>query len=118
MRTCELCSKTSRMGGTRKLLRGHYNPTNWTRKYPNLQRTRIPAGGFMGIEAGTRVLVCSNCIRNFSKPARMAKKVEVKKAAKAKAEAAKAAAAANAKPEAKKEKKAAPKKKEAKKSAK
>ena len=32
------------MAGTRKLLRGHYNPTNWTRKYPNLQKTLLPNG--------------------------------------------------------------------------
>lgn len=80
------------MVGTRKLLRGHYNPTNWTRKYPNLQYAVTPGG--------ERVLACTKCIKTFGKAARMAKRKE-KKIADA---AAKAAAPA---PEVKKE---APKK--------
>ncbi len=44
------------MGGKRKLLRGHYNPVKWERKYPNLQFVRIP--GRTG-----RVLVCTSCIK-------------------------------------------------------
>ncbi len=47
------------MGGTRTLLRGHYNPTNWTRKYPNLQKTRNAEGA--------RLLACTKCIRTMSK---------------------------------------------------
>ena len=99
MRHCELCGKTSRMVGTRILLRGHYNPTNWTRKYPNLQRTTTPAG--------ERVLACTNCIKTWSKKTRMAKN----KAARATASAAKIAARAaeaakpKAEPKAKKVKK-------------
>ena len=62
MRQCEICKKGSIMAGTRILLRGHYNPTNWTRKHPNLQKTKRPDG--------TRVLACTACIRT------MAKKVE------------------------------------------
>ncbi|PIT93099.1 MAG: hypothetical protein COU06_01705 [Candidatus Harrisonbacteria bacterium CG10_big_fil_rev_8_21_14_0_10_38_8] len=64
MRKCEICEKTSKMGGTRKLLRGHYNPTNWTRKYPNLQKTTTPKG--------EKVLACTKCIKTFSKDARLA----------------------------------------------
>lgn len=73
------------MVGTRKLLRGHYNPTNWSRKYPNLQKTLTPAG--------ETVLACTQCIRTFSKDARMAAnkekraKLAVQKAAEAKARA-------------------------------
>lgn len=63
MRHCELCEKTSKMVGTRILLRGHYNPTNWSRKYPNLQKTITPKG--------ERVLACTTCIRTFTKEARM-----------------------------------------------
>ncbi len=44
------------MGGKRKLLRGHYNPVQWERKYPNLQWSKIP--GKTG-----RVLVCATCIK-------------------------------------------------------
>ncbi|MDP3901935.1 MAG: hypothetical protein Q8Q37_03155 [bacterium] len=47
------------MAGTRKLLRGHYNPTNWSRKYPNLQKTKLPNG--------KRVLVCTTCLRTLAK---------------------------------------------------
>ncbi len=60
------------MAGTRVLLRGHYNPTNWTRKYPNLQKTRLASG--------VRALVCTQCLKglhkttaNPSKPAAAAK---------------------------------------------
>ncbi|OGY64563.1 MAG: hypothetical protein A3B92_00305 [Candidatus Harrisonbacteria bacterium RIFCSPHIGHO2_02_FULL_42_16] len=42
MRQCKLCGKSYLMGGTRKLLRGHYNPTNYSRKQPNLQWTSVP----------------------------------------------------------------------------
>lgn len=55
------------MGGARRLLRGHYNPVNWSRKYPNLQYARVE---------GKRALVCTNCLRTLSK-----KPVERKKAA-------------------------------------
>jgi hypothetical protein len=47
------------MGGERKLLRGHYNPVNWTRKYPNLQWGKID---------GKRALLCTNCMRTLHKP--------------------------------------------------
>jgi hypothetical protein len=105
MRHCELCGKTSRMVGTRILLRGHYNPTNWSRKYPNLQRTTTPAG--------ERVLACTNCIKTFSKKTRMAKNKTAREAAaalKTAAKAAKAAEAAKQKPEPKAKKEKAPKK--------
>ncbi|HVN26147.1 MAG TPA: hypothetical protein VMT99_00640 [Candidatus Paceibacterota bacterium] len=49
------------MQGERRLLRGHYNPVNWSRKYPNLQYARID---------GKRVLVCTQCLRTINKPAR------------------------------------------------
>ncbi len=54
-----MCGKGSRMGGTRVLLRGHYNPTNKTRKYPNLQQARNTEG--------KRVLACTSCIRTMAK---------------------------------------------------
>lgn len=47
------------MVGTRVLLRGHYNPTNWTRKYPNLQKHLLPSG-----KSG---LMCVQCIKTKSK---------------------------------------------------
>ncbi len=74
MRKCALCEKTSRMGGARKLLRGHYNPVNWSRKYPNLQYAQIE---------GKRMLVCTGCIRTLNKAPRkrVAKKDSVAAAA-------------------------------------
>ncbi len=41
MKQCEVCERGSQMGGVRRLLRGHYNPTNYVRKYPNLQKVRL-----------------------------------------------------------------------------
>jgi ssDNA-binding Zn-finger/Zn-ribbon topoisomerase 1 len=84
MKNCENCGKSSKMAGTRILLRGHYNPTNWTRKYPNLQKTVNPAG--------EKVVVCANCIRTFGKEARM-KERKAKVAATAAAKAAEPATA-------------------------
>ncbi len=60
MRQCTICHKGSRMGGTRRLLRGHYNPVNWSRKYPNLQYSRVE---------GVRTRVCTNCMRTLTKKA-------------------------------------------------
>jgi len=88
MRHCELCKKTSRMVGTRKLLRGHYNPTNWTRKYPNLQPTRIPEGGLASLPAGRQVLACTQCIKTFGKATRLEKRKAIKAEMNAKAVAA------------------------------
>jgi len=61
MRQCAICHKGSQMQGERKLLRGHYNPVNWSRKYPNLQWARVQ---------GKRTLICTGCIRTISKKAR------------------------------------------------
>ena len=49
------------MQGARKLLRAHYNPVNWSRKYPNLQYAKID---------GKRVLVCTGCLRTINKAPR------------------------------------------------
>lgn len=59
MKHCLICKKGSIMAGTRRLLRGHYNPTNWTRKYPNLQKTKLPDG--------TRISACMRCRRTLAK---------------------------------------------------
>lgn len=82
-------------------MRGHYNPTNWTRKYPNLQRTTTPTG--------ERVLACTNCIKTWSKKTRMAKNKTAREAAKVASVAKKAAEAAKPKPVVKAKKEKAPK---------
>lgn len=60
MRACALCEKSSKGGGTRKLLRGHYNPTAYGKKRANLQYAKDP-------KTGKRMLVCTKCIRTLSK---------------------------------------------------
>ncbi|MBI4086262.1 MAG: hypothetical protein HY433_03435 [Candidatus Liptonbacteria bacterium] len=58
MRHCTLCDKGSKIGGKRKLLRGHYNPTSTSRKYPNLQFAKVK---------GIRKLICTNCLKTLNK---------------------------------------------------
>ncbi|MEZ4156361.1 MAG: hypothetical protein R3B52_00070 [Candidatus Paceibacterota bacterium] len=97
MRKCQICEKGSRMVGARKLLRGHYNPVNWSRKYPNLQKFTT--------KDGSTILACTSCIRTESKEARMADLKEKRAAAKAlAAEKRERAAAARAAKEAKSKK--------------
>ena len=56
---CQKCGKTSQIEWKRKLLRGHYNPTVKKRKYPNLQ--------WMKLEDGSRVRVCTQCMKTGAK---------------------------------------------------
>jgi DNA-directed RNA polymerase subunit RPC12/RpoP len=59
MKQCARCGKNYILGGTRKKLRGVFNPTNWTRKRANLQQSRLLDG--------KRQLLCVTCIRTLSK---------------------------------------------------
>lgn len=61
MRQCEICKKGSLIRGSRKKLRGKYNPTHKERKYPNLQKTVLNA---------KRVLACTQCIKTAAKAAK------------------------------------------------
>ncbi|MEK7110346.1 MAG: hypothetical protein AAB867_00630 [Patescibacteria group bacterium] len=73
------------MGGERIKLRGKYNPTNWKRKYPNLQYAKV---------AGQRTLVCTNCIKKIVSAgggSSLGRKAAVKKAPAKKVPAKKAA---------------------------
>ena len=77
MRKCAICGKGSVIGGTRKLLRGHYNLTKTSRKYPNLQWVRLPTGWPLSRPAGLpavghfggrrRVKACAACIKALHK---------------------------------------------------
>ena len=60
MRQCKRCKKSYQKGGTRKLLRGHYNVTKVGRKKANLQLSML-------YTPGKRVLLCTRCIKTFSK---------------------------------------------------
>jgi len=50
---CPQCGKKPIMLTTRKLLRGHYNPTSKSRRYPNLQWAQV---------SGKRTKICTDCI--------------------------------------------------------
>ncbi|OGY58328.1 MAG: hypothetical protein A3E61_01155 [Candidatus Colwellbacteria bacterium RIFCSPHIGHO2_12_FULL_43_12] len=59
MKVCEICGKGSKMGGHRIKLRGKYNPQPTTRKYPNLQSTRL--------SSGKKVVACATCVKRQSR---------------------------------------------------
>ncbi|MBI4993581.1 hypothetical protein HZC33_01295 [Candidatus Wolfebacteria bacterium] len=59
MRQCKICGKGSILFAKRLKLRGNYNPIPKTRKYPNIQSTRL--------ENGKRVLACVKCIKTQKK---------------------------------------------------
>ncbi len=61
MTRCPLCGKKSIMVTTRKLLRGHYNPTSKSKRYPNLQWARVN---------GKRMKICTDCIKSLHKQPR------------------------------------------------
>lgn len=67
MRACEKCGKSYKGGGTRKLLRGHYNQTAFGKKRANLQWTTL-------LHKWERSLVCTRCLRTLGKPSRKTKK--------------------------------------------
>lgn len=58
MRKCSICEKGSILRGSRKKLRGNYNPISKTRKYPNLQKAIID---------GKKVVACVQCIKSSTK---------------------------------------------------
>ncbi len=55
MKKCAICDKGSHVGGTRVLLRGKYNPTKRSRKYPNLQWATLPSK--------KRIKICTSCLK-------------------------------------------------------
>jgi len=59
-RECAICGKSTQVGNTRKLLRGHYNVTAKRRFKPNLQKTK---------HEGKNVLACVACIKTQSRKA-------------------------------------------------
>ncbi|OGF52478.1 hypothetical protein A3I27_00895 [Candidatus Giovannonibacteria bacterium RIFCSPLOWO2_02_FULL_43_11b] len=58
---CPICKKGTQMGVKRVLLRGKYNPTKKTRKYPNLQWATLPAR--TGGTSGGRIKICTDCLK-------------------------------------------------------
>ena len=55
---CPQCGKKPIMATRRVLLRGHYNPTLKSRRYPNLQWAKIK---------GKRVKICTDCKKTLNK---------------------------------------------------
>jgi len=58
---CTICEKGSVVMGTRRLLRGHYNLTKTSRKYPNLQWASLPDR--VGGPKGGRIKICTRCMK-------------------------------------------------------
>lgn len=70
MTRCPRCGKKPMMVTTRKLLRGHYNPTSRSRRYPNLQWTKINPEQAKALGAsGKRIKLCTDCIKTLNKAA-------------------------------------------------
>ncbi|MDI6717929.1 MAG: 50S ribosomal protein L28 [Patescibacteria group bacterium] len=65
MKQCEICGKGSIIRGSRKKLRGNYNPTGTSRRFPNLQKTIT--------SNGRRVLSCTQCIKTSVKKSKKSK---------------------------------------------
>jgi uncharacterized protein with HEPN domain len=57
------------MVGSRRLLRAHYNPVNWTRKYPNIQWAKVD---------GIRKRICVQCLKTLHKAPHKVVKATVK----------------------------------------
>ena len=64
-RICVLCNKGSIMMGTRMLLRGKYNPTKRSRKYPNLQWATLSVSAHIRKRFGgaSRIKICTKCLK-------------------------------------------------------
>lgn len=58
-KTCAICGKGSQMSTKLVKLRGKFNPTCKTRKYPNLQWVRL--------SPTKRVEACAKCIKTIHK---------------------------------------------------
>ena len=58
MYSCAKCGKGTVIRGKRVLLRGHYNPVEKSRRYPNLQSALFN---------GKRSKICTRCIRTLAK---------------------------------------------------
>jgi len=46
------------MAGKNKKIKSAYDPVDWKRKYPNLQKTRSANG--------TRIVACTSCIKRMA----------------------------------------------------
>lgn len=58
MKQCSICNKGSLMAGKNKKIKSAYDPVDWKRKYPNLQKTRSANG--------TRIVACTSCIKRMA----------------------------------------------------
>ncbi len=64
MKSCPICNKSSQISGHRsnRVRATKFNPTKRTRKYPNLQWARLPAGK-AGLASGKRIKICTDCLK-------------------------------------------------------
>lgn len=71
---CTICGKKTQMVWKLRKLRGKYNPTAKSRKYPNLQWVTLPAGTKIKqgekttiLKTEKKVKACTQCIKTLSK---------------------------------------------------
>jgi ribosomal protein L28 len=67
---CQICGKSSSMGGSYYKLISKYNPSPKKRKYPNLQKVTVPAtpsNKKFNDFAGKKILACTKCIKSLDK---------------------------------------------------
>ncbi|MGC8776304.1 MAG: hypothetical protein ACP5QN_03290 [Minisyncoccia bacterium] len=76
MNRCAICEKGLRMVGSRKKLRGKYNPVNWSAKKPNLVSVKLTLENFPSILKNKkidknlinqRVKICTKCLKSLQK---------------------------------------------------
>ncbi|HDO23651.1 MAG TPA: hypothetical protein ENG99_00320 [bacterium] len=60
---CPICKKGTIMARKRNLLRGKYNPTKKTRRYPNLQWAALPGTSSSHKQTGKRIKICTSCLK-------------------------------------------------------
>lgn len=59
---CQICGKTSLMGGLRKKLRGKFNPTAKKWKRANIQKTKVD---------GKTAKLCTRCLKTLAKKGKL-----------------------------------------------
>lgn len=69
VKVCEVCGKKAQIGKKRKKLRGKYNPTKKVRRFPNLQRIKLPEeiAKKLNLSPKKRIFICSKCLKKAFK---------------------------------------------------
>jgi hypothetical protein len=76
MSFCAICNKGNRMVGSRRKLRGKYNPVNWSAKRPNLVSVKLSSEIFPSILKNKKInqdlinkraKICTKCLKTLQK---------------------------------------------------